>query len=155
MLEAPALVSTPARRFAGLCLDIPKPEIQARMGPGLASVRAVLAAQGVAPAGPWFTHHFRIVPERWHFEIGVPVESAIAAAGGVEPREWPAQRAVRAVLRGDYAGLARAWEALAAWMAGQGLEASAELFEVYAVGPESSPDPSAWRTELMRPLRAP
>jgi effector-binding domain-containing protein len=153
MLEAPALVTTTPLRFAGLRLDIPKSEIRARMGPGLQAVREALAAQGVAAAGPWFTHHFRMEPTRWHFEIGVPVAREVAPAGAVESREWPAMRAARAVLRGDYAGLSGAWEALDAWVREQGLVASAELWEVYAAGPEVGPDPSSWRTELYRPVR--
>jgi effector-binding domain-containing protein len=153
MLETPALATAPPRAYASLRLDIAKHEIRARMGPGLQTVLAVLAEQGVSPAGPWFTHHFRIEPARWHFEIGVPVARPVAPAGAVEWRSVPAQRAARAVLRGGYAGLAEAWEKLDGWAAAQGLEPAEDLWEVYAVGPEAGPEASAWRTELYRPVR--
>jgi effector-binding domain-containing protein len=153
MLESPALVTTEPRRYASLRLDIAKEEIRARMGPGLQTVLSALAEQGVAAAGPWFTHHFRIEPARWHFEIGVPVAGALAPAGPVELRSAPALRAARAVLRGDYAGLVQAWPQLDAWVAAQGLEPAQDLWEVYVIGPEAGADPGAWRTELYRPVR--
>jgi hypothetical protein len=31
---------------------------------------AAVAAQGIAPAGPWFTHHLRMDPATFDFEIG-------------------------------------------------------------------------------------
>ena len=43
------------------------------MSPGYRELMAALAAQGIAPAGPWFTHHLRMDPDTFDFEIGVPV----------------------------------------------------------------------------------
>ena len=37
-------------------------------------------------------------------------------------------------------------------MKAQGLAPAADLWEVYAVGPESVPDAASYRTELNRPL---
>jgi hypothetical protein len=37
-------------------------------------------------------------------------------------------------------------------MKGAGLEPAAELWEIYAAGPESGSDPAGWRTELNRPI---
>jgi effector-binding domain-containing protein len=152
VIEAPRIVDLVPRPFAGLRLTIPKADIQRVMGPGLEEVHAALAAQGVVASGPWFTHHLRIEPQGWDFEIGVPVARPIAPAGRVAAREWPAMRAAQATLRGGYEGLAAGWGALDAWVAGRGLAACAELWESYAVGPESGPDPAGWRTELTRPL---
>lgn len=152
MIDSPCIRELAPRPFAGLRLTIPKAEIQRAMGPGLETVHAALAAQGVAPAGPWFTHHFRIDPLSWDFEIGVPVARPIAPAGGVTPSAWPAMRVAHATLRGGYERLAAAWGAVDAWIATEGFAPRADRFEVYAVGPEVGPDPAAWRTELIRPL---
>jgi effector-binding domain-containing protein len=152
MIDTPRIVQTTPCSFAGLRLAIPKDQIQGAMGPGLNEVHAALAAQGVAQAGPWFTHHFRVDPAGWDFEICVPVAATIAASGRVRRGEWPATRAAQATLRGGYEGLGAAWGDLDAWIAAQGLTAATDLFEVYAVGPDTSPDPAAWRTELTRPL---
>jgi hypothetical protein len=43
------------------------------MGPGLRELMAVAAAQGIAPTGPWFSHHLRMDPDIFDFEISVPV----------------------------------------------------------------------------------
>ena len=152
MLETPRILQTTSRSFAGLRLTLPKADIPRAMGPGLQEVHAALAAQGAAPAGPWFTHHLEIQPDGWDFEIGVPVARPIATAGRVGPREWPAMRVAQATLRGGYEGLGPAWGELDRWIAAHGLAPCADLWEVYAVGPESGADPSAWRTELSRPL---
>jgi effector-binding domain-containing protein len=153
VLDSPRIVTTSARPYAALRLTIPKAAIQTEMGPGLREVQAALARQGVPPAGPWFTHHLCIDPRVWDFEIGVPVAGPIAAAGRVTACEWPAMTVAQGALHGGYEGLAAAWAELDAWVAAQKLSPLSDLWEVYSVGPEASVDPSAWRTELNRPLR--
>jgi hypothetical protein len=43
------------------------------MGPGLRELMAAVAAQGIAPTGPWFSNHLRMDPDIFDFEISVPV----------------------------------------------------------------------------------
>jgi effector-binding domain-containing protein len=83
----------------------------------------------------------------------VPVSRAVKPVGRVRPGELPAVTVARAVYRGPYEGLPRAWPELDAWIAAQGRQPGASLWEVYTTGPESSPDPAAWRTQLNRPLK--
>lgn len=40
------------------------------------------------------------------------------------------------------------------WIAASGHTPAEDLWERYAAGPESSPDPATWRTELIRPLKS-
>ena len=61
-------------------------------------------------------------------------------------------RMVRTVYRGPYEGLGAAWGEFDGWIAAQGYEAGADLWECYLAGPESNPDPDAWRTEFSRAL---
>jgi effector-binding domain-containing protein len=122
------------------------------MGPGISEVMAAVAAQGIAPTGPWFTHHLRMDPAIFDFEICVPVSTPVAPVGRVKPGQLPAARVARTIYRGPYEGLGAAWGEFDAWIASQGLTPGPDLWEVYAVGPESSPDPADWRTELNRPL---
>jgi len=56
------------------------------------------------------------------------------------------------VYRGAYAGLGAAWGAFGAWVESEGLKAQDVFWESYTSGPESSPDPEKWCTELNRPL---
>ena len=58
----------------------------------------------------------------------------------------------QAVLHGGYEGLGAAWMELNAWIAAEGHTPAPDYWERYVAGPESSPDPAAWRTELSRPL---
>jgi effector-binding domain-containing protein len=115
---------------------------------------AALTAQGLAPAGPFFSHHFRIDPEVWDFAIGVPVSGPVTPAGRVVPGELPAGTVARTVYQGSYEGLGEAWGELHTWLTGQGHPPAADLWECYVSGPESSPDPGQWRTELNKPLQA-
>jgi len=152
MLDRPQLAHTAAQATAVIRLTIPRAEIRSVMGPGHRELMAAIAAQGIAPAGPWFTHHLRMPAETFDFEIGVPVAAPVAALGRVQPAELRAATVARTVYRGPYEGLAAAWGELMDWIAAQGHTPAADLWECYAAGPESSPDPANWRTELNRPL---
>jgi len=72
----------------------------------------------------------------------------------VRPGALPGARVARLDYRGGYEGLGAAWGGLFAWVESSGLVAQGALWECYAAGPESSPDPAAWRTELNCPLAA-
>ena len=151
-MEAPRIVRVPAERIAVLHVTVPRAEIRRVMEPGREELLRSVAAQGIALTGPWFTHHLRMDPALFDFEIGVPVAAPVAAAGRVRGGERPALTLARAILRGPYEGLAAAWGELDAWLAAHGHAPAPDLWERYAVGPESSADPADWRTELDRPL---
>lgn len=152
MLEPPRIVESPAQQTAVIHLTVPRSEIQQVMGPGIQEVMTTLAAQGIAPTGPWFSRHFRIEPATFDFEISVPVSRPVAPTGRVRPGALPAARVARAVFRGPYEGLGAAWGELKGWIAAQGLKEAPTLWEVYLTDPGANPDPSTWRTELNQPL---
>jgi effector-binding domain-containing protein len=153
MIETPEIVQSGARHTAFIHLTIPREEIRDVMGPGIREVFDTVAAQGLKPAGPWFTHHLKMDPSTFDFEICVPVSTPVAASGRVRAGQLPAAKVVRTVYHGPYEGLASAWGELEDWIAAQGLKTAADLWECYTAGPESSSDPSTFRTELNRPLR--
>ena len=152
MIDTPEITQTAAQRTAVIHIVVPREEIRDVMEPGLSELLATIAAQGVAPAGPWFTHHLRMDPGTFDFELGVPVGAPVAEAGRVRPGELPAARVARTVYQGDYDGLSQAWSEFGAWINARGLTPAADFWECYAIGPESNPDPETWRTELVRPL---
>jgi effector-binding domain-containing protein len=152
MIDSPQITQTNAQPIAVLHLTVPRSEIVHVMQPGLRELLAALAAQGVAPAGPWFTHHLRMEPGIFDFEIGVPIAAPVAAAGRVKSAQRPAMKVARTVYRGPYEGLAAAWGEFDAWIAAQGHTPAGDLWECYATGPELSPDPAHWQTQLERPL---
>jgi effector-binding domain-containing protein len=152
MLDKPRIVQTDAQLTAIIRLTIPRTEIRNVMGPAIAEVMAAVAAQGIAAAGPVFSHHLRMEPDTFHFEIGVPVKRAVGTAGRVKASQLPAATVARTVYHGDYEGLGLAWGEFGAWIAAEGHTPAPDLWECYVAGPESSPDPATWRTELNRPL---
>lgn len=152
MIDTPQIIQTAKQLTAIIRLTIPREEIRSVMGPGIGEVRAAVAAQGMVPAGPWFTHHLRMEPDTFDFEVGVPVTEPIVAEGRVKPGQLPATKVARTVFHGAYEGLAAAWGELNAWIAANGHTPGPDLWECYVAGPESGPDPATWRTELNRPL---
>src|SRR5260221_10393716 len=142
MLDIPEITEAAAQLTAVIHLTIPRAEIRKVMGPGLGELRAAIAAQGVAPAGPWFTHHLRMDPDIFDFEICVPVTEPVTATGRVQPGQLPAARVARTVYRGPYEGLAAAWGEFDAWITANGYAPGPDLWECYVAGPESSPDPA-------------
>lgn len=152
MIDTPEIVLTEARYAAVIRLTIPREEIRSVMGPAIAEVLAVLGEQGLAPAGPVFSHHFRMDPAFFDFHVGVPVEGTVLPSGRVAEGKLPGVKAARTVYHGPYEGLGAAWGEFQAWVDARGLERAADLWECYLAGPESGADPSEWRTELVQPL---
>ena len=152
MIDSPAIANTDVQHTAVIHLTIPRAEIQKVMGPAHQELMGTLAAQGVTPASAWFSHHFRMDPATFDFEVGVAVSSPINPKGRVTNSQLPAAKVVRTVYRGGYEGLGGGWGELDAWIKREGLEPTGELWEIYAAGPESGADPAGWRTELNRPV---
>src|SRR4051794_11972473 len=100
MIDTPAIARSTAVLTAMIALKVLRNEIQTVMGPGLGEIMAVLGAQGITPAGPWLTHHLRIDPEVFDFEICVPVASPVAASGRVRPGQLPSTNVARTVYHG-------------------------------------------------------
>ncbi len=152
LLETPRILPVAAQLTAIIRVAVARDRIRNVMAPRLRELRAALAAQGIPPIGPWFNHHLRLDPDVFDFEIGFPVARRIAATGRIESAALPAARVARLLHHGRYEGLSSTWRELEAWIEARGLTPAANLWECYVVGPESNPDPSAWRTELNRPL---
>lgn len=149
-IGTPEIVELPAQAMARIRLCIPRSEIRKVMGPGYRELHEALAAQGNKSTGPWFTHHFRMDPAVFDYEICLPVEREVLATGRVESGVMPAATAVRTVYEGPYEGLGEAWREFDAWIAAEGLAIQPDLMERYVTGPESGAEPARWRTELIR-----
>ena len=152
MLDTLQIIQTQTRLTAVVRHVIPRAEIQKVMGPSIGEVMATLAAQGMAPAGPVFSHHLRMHPDTFDFEVGVPVWSPFTEAGRVTASHLPSGKIARTIYTGPYEGLAVAWGEFEEWIAAEGHECAASLWECYVAGPESGVDQAQWRTELNRVL---
>jgi effector-binding domain-containing protein len=152
MIETPEITVTPAQETAVIRLKIPPAEMRNAVPPAIGELMGAVGAQGIGPAGPLYMRYFSMEPEAFEFDVGVPVNAPVAPAGRVTAGQLPAVRVARAVFQGDYAGLHGAWSELESWIKGAGCTSAPGFWESYLAGPESSPDPATWRTQLNRPL---
>lgn len=154
MIETPEVTETASQHTAVIHISVGRADVGSVMGPGVAELLAVLAAQGIVPAGPLFSHHARIEPGVFNFELGFPVATPVTVQGRVTPSQLLPTRVARTTYHGGYEGLSDGWAELMAWVAASGHKAAEELWECYVSGPESAADPGQWRTQLNRPLVA-
>lgn len=152
MIDTPQIVTTAAQPAAVIRFTIPREEIREAMGSGIGELFATLGEQGITPAGPVYSHHFRIDPNIFDFEIGIPVAGPINESGRVRQGTLPAATVLRTTYTGPYEGLGSAWGEFEAWIQANGHRTAPDLWESYVAGPESSADPTNWRTELNHPL---
>jgi effector-binding domain-containing protein len=152
MIETPKIVTLKSQTTAKIHQVVPRSQMQQQMGEILEELKAAIQAQGIAVTGPWFTHHLQPPGENFNFEVCFPVAPVVKASGRVQPGEWPAMTVVRTIYHGGYEGLARAWGEFMEWIEKNGHNVTKEIWERYLVGPESGGDPTAWQTELNRPL---
>ncbi|HMV17652.1 MAG TPA: GyrI-like domain-containing protein [Zoogloea sp.] len=152
MIDNPRLITADARLTAVVPLIVPRADIVQMMGPAIHEVIATLHAQGHAPAGPCFSLHHCRPTEVFDFEVGFPVNAPVTPAGRVVASTLPGVRVAQTVYRGPYEGLGAAWGAFMAWIAAQHLQTGPGLWECYAAGPEVSPNPADWITELNCPV---
>lgn len=153
MLDTPQIVTTQSQPTAVIRLVVPHAQMRETMGSAIAELMGAVAAQGVGPAGPMYSHHSRMDPAVFDFELGVPVSKPFTPVGRVQPGQLPGARVAQTIYRGPYEGLGDAWCEFSAWIAQEGHEAAENLWERYVAGPESSADPAQWATELNKPLK--
>jgi AraC family transcriptional regulator len=121
--------------------------------PGLyPEVFAYLEKKGLQPAGPSFGVYHTFSEDRVDFHAGFPVGEPVEGQGRIEAIELPGGRAAVTVHVGPYTTIGAAYEALDAFMHGQGHKQGAPPREVYVVGAGDEPDSSKWRTEVVYPF---
>lgn len=148
MIDEPTIVQTESETAAVVRVTIRRDEIQNVMNSVIQEVTDTVVGQGIGPAGPVFSFYLNLEPETFDFEIGVPVSSPVKPAGRVQAGELPAFRALRTFYTGPYDGLDAAWSEFMTLIKQGGYERGSGLWERYLIGPDSEPDPAAWRTEL-------
>lgn len=152
MIETPEVTPTDAERTGVIRFRIPKEKMQEIFGPAIRELMEVAGTQGVDVVGPVFAHHFAMEPEVFDFELGVPVAEPLEPSGRVEPGELSAMKVARTTYHGPYEGLPDAWGEFHQWIEGEDLPWRPDIVERYIVTPDGEPDPTKWRTELVRPL---
>jgi effector-binding domain-containing protein len=151
-LDKPEITRTEKQLTASIHMVVPGPEMPKYMGPAIEELMMTLAAQGIQPSGPMFSYHYRMPSDTFDFEVGVPVSKPVKPAGRVKTFELPASKVIRTTYHGPYEGLADGWMGFMDMVKESGEKAQDSFWESYVAGPESSPDPKNWKTELNRPL---
>lgn len=156
MIDNPHIVETRAQVAAVIHLAIPRDRIREEMPPAIQEVKAAIAKQGLSPQGALFVHHLKLSSREFDFEVGFPVNASVAATGRVKAGALPAAKVARTIYHGGYEGLYAAWDEFGQRLQSEGilagLSSAKTLWEAYLVGPETSSNPSDWRTELNLPL---
>ncbi len=153
MIDTPHITQSEVQATASIHIVVPRTQIQTVMGPAVSEIFAALSAQGIAPTGPWFTHHARRPTDVFDFDACVPVAGLVAASGRVQPGTLAARaRVARTVYHGNYDKLGEGWGEFMKWIELNGHTPAPDLWECYVVGPATNPDPASWRTELNQPL---
>jgi effector-binding domain-containing protein len=152
MIDEPTIATTDDQHIAYIHITVDRDKIAEAMDPAFAELFGVIGAQGLQVVGAPLSHHYRIEPGVFDFDLAVPVASPVAPSGRVRSGVLPSRTVVRTYYRGDYAGLGAAWGAFDQWLGTSGHVKANDLWEIYLKGPESDPDPSTWVTELVRPL---
>jgi effector-binding domain-containing protein len=152
MIDKPINVRTEAMPAAVIRFTIPRDQIQQVMGPAIQEVMQAVTTQGIGPAGPLFSHHFKMSPETFDFEVGVPVTTPVLPKGRVYASGLPATTVIRTVYTGPYEGLGEAWGEFVEQVELDGHQLAENLWECYLSGPETGTDASTYRTELNKPV---
>ena len=105
------------------------------LGKAYTEVMGVLGAEGQQPAGPPFGRYER-VDNGFLVVAGFPTRAPISAVGRVEPDILPGGLAARLLYRGDYAGIAAAYDAAQDWLSDHGYREAGQPWETYLDGPE-------------------
>lgn len=153
MIDIPEITETQPQSAVVIHVSVPRHEIRSVMPVAIREVLDTLSTQGLAPAGPLFDHHLITSEQTFDFEVGFPIASPVKPTGRVKNGELPGGLIARAIMRGDYKGLSVAWAEFHAWMKREGHISRGDFWQIFTAGPESSPDPANWRTELCLPLK--
>ncbi|HEX2616332.1 MAG TPA: GyrI-like domain-containing protein [Flavobacteriales bacterium] len=152
MIDKPELTRTEAQQTASIHMTVRGVDMPKFMGPAIQELMDTLKAQGITPTGPMYSYHHRMPSDTFDFEVGVPVGQAVKPEGRVRPSQLPAAKVLRTMYHGPYEGLSDGWSAFMAQVKASGHQPQDSFWEFYVSGPESSPDPKNWMTELNRPL---
>lgn len=113
-----------------------------------------LAVNSLIPAGAPYVRYYSFSPNCVDFEAGLPVFAPIKGKGRVTAGTLPAGQALSALHAGPFETLEAAYNALKSWSKKHDIEPAGDLRQVYTIDPVQAPDPRAWRTELLLPIKA-
>ena len=94
-------------------------DLPAFLGSAFGETMQALTAQRLAPAGPPFAR-YGTSDSGFDVEAGFPATAPVTPTGRVAAGELPGGPAAEVIYRGDYSGVAAAYEAATAWITEHG-----------------------------------
>lgn len=134
--------------------DHPMDEMAAAFDSTFQALFPALAQVGINPVGPPFSLHHRAPTDTATFEVGIPVDRALAnpvatdSGLTINASTLPAGRIARISHLGSYEELGRAWESFLQTVAASGNQLTLPFWEVYITEPSPEADPATMRTDL-------
>jgi effector-binding domain-containing protein len=116
-------------------------------------VASYLERKGAGPAGKPFARYHPTSDRRFEVEAGFPASTPTSGEGEVEPSDLPGGLAAVTVHTGPYDAMEPTYEALRVWVREHGGEPVGDAWEVYLTAPDTQPDASNQRTEVIQPYR--
>jgi effector-binding domain-containing protein len=107
-----------------------------------------LGRNGMQPAGPPFVAYYNMDMQDLDLAIGFPVREELAGEGKIESGEISQGSYATTLHIGPYNTIQAAYEALAAWIEAEELEASDVAYEFYLNDPQNTP-PEALQTQIL------
>ena len=134
-------------------------DLNDRFGPMMEEVSAYAKNKGIRLTGSPFTiyHKYDVENGTTMFSVGYPVSERVITDSGSDVLTGFMDRGryFKTVLTGNYAYSAKAWEfarSQSEQLEGYAPDADGEPFEIYAVRPADTPNPSKWVTEIFVPV---
>lgn len=85
-------------------------------------------------------------------EVQLEVSAPFAHSADVQCVHVPATEIASGMLHGPFDGIGAVMEDLGGWIAEHGQTMSGPMFDIYLVGPQTTPDASRWLTEVCVPI---
>lgn len=131
---------------------VPVEELPQVFGEAFGQIAQYLQECGEPPAGPPFTAYFNMDMQALEIEIGMPVSHALPGRGEIQSVQMPSGKFGACMHVGPYPEIGAAYEALTAYVEGQGLQPSGVSYEIYLNSPVDTP-PQELQTQILFPLR--
>lgn len=133
--------------------ELPRGALPTWLTSAFRTVHDYLRHAGIPPTGPPFAR-ITFLGDTAAAEAGFPVPYEVAGTAGVEPSALPDGHAAVTTHLGRYEDLDQAYRACHDWLHAHGHVAAGPHWEVYYTDPNTEPDPSRWRTDMVVPYRA-
>ncbi len=130
-------------------------EISDFMGRAFGAVATLIERSGLDYGGAPYARYRPLDNEFSEFEIeaGFPVRGPAEGEGEVLASRLPGGPAAVVTYLGPYEGMRPAYEAIEKWITDHHAEVEGSAWEVYYSDPQTEPDPSTWRTDIVQPYQ--